>query len=183
MRNARPLAAIAASTLLFVQASGAAQDRANPVIVPYGKITLPEEAANRPDPALRYRVVFSITKAGPDANQPNPSLDKVARMINLLGAYGIRPQAGDIVAVVHGAATPIVATDQIYAAKTKGQRNPNLDLIAKLRAAGVVVAVCSQALHGNGIDPKDVAPGVELDVSAMTTITTLQLKGWALMPD
>jgi intracellular sulfur oxidation DsrE/DsrF family protein len=183
MRIAWQLAVVAAPALFFAQSADAGQDRANPVIAPYGKITPADNAAMRPESTLRYRVVFSVTKAGPDADKPNPSLDKVARMVNLLGAYGIQPQKGDIVAVVHGAATPIVATDAVYAAKTKVQRNPNLDLIAKLRAAGVVVSVCSQALHGNDIEPKDVAPGVEVDVSAMTTLATLQLKGWALMPD
>lgn len=183
MRIVRPLAVAAAPALFFAQGADAGQDRANPVIAPYGKITPADEAAMRPDPKLRYRVAFSITKAGPDADKPNPSLDKVARMLNLLGAHGIRPKQGDIVAIVHGPATPVVATDAVYAAKTGVPHNPNLDLIAKLREAGIVVAVCSQALYGNGIDPKDVASGVEVDVSAMTTLATLQLEGWALMPD
>ncbi|WP_333953096.1 hypothetical protein [Sphingomonas aerolata] len=45
------------------------------------------------------------------------------------------------------------------------------------------VQVCSQALIGNGIDPATVGKSVETDVSALTTMATLQLRGWALIPD
>src|SRR3546814_7444597 len=72
-----------------------------------------------PDSSLRYRVVFSINEAAP-AGEVNRSLEKVARYLNLLAAGGIRTDAGDIVAVVHGPATPIVAINP---------DNPNLALI------------------------------------------------------
>jgi len=173
----------AASTVAGDAPSASEQDRARPVIARFGGMTKADNAAMRPDPKLRYRIVFGVNKADPDGHRPNPGLDKVARMVNLLGAYGIRPQRGDVVAVVYGAATSIVAIDAIYAARTGVGCNPNVDLISELVASGVTVAVCSQALHGNGIDPQDVAPGVQTDVSAMTTIATLQLRGWALMPD
>src|SRR3546814_5937961 len=88
-----------------------------------------------PDSSLRYRVVFSINEAAP-AGEVNRSLEKVACYLNLLAAGGIRPDAGDIVAVVHGPATPIVAINP---------DNPNLALIAALQEAGVTVAICSQA--------------------------------------
>src|SRR3546814_20356266 len=87
------------------------------------------DLAEMPDPALRYRVVFSITEAAP-AGEVNHSLEKVARYLNLLAAGGVVPNVGDIVAVVHGPATPIVANKPA---------NPNLTLIAALQEAGVTV--------------------------------------------
>src|SRR3546814_13621069 len=86
-----------------------------------------EGLAEMPDSSLRYRVVFSINEAAP-AGEVNRSLEKVARYLNLLAAGGIRPDAGDIVAVVHGPATPIVAINP---------DNPNLALLAALQEAGV----------------------------------------------
>lgn len=170
MRKARLLAAAVAASLC-ASTVNAAQDRIDPVIAPNGSITPADGAANRPDAILRYQMMFSATKAGTkagtDAVKPNPGLYKVAPLKNLHGANGIRIQPGDIVAVVRGAATTVVAINGVYATKTKVQHVPSLDLIAKLRAASVVVAVCSEALHANGLVATDVAPGIEIDMSAM----------------
>src|SRR3546814_10047128 len=124
-----------------------------------------------PDSSLRYRVVFSINEAAP-AGEVNRSLEKVARYLNLLAAGGIRPDAGDIVAVVHGPATPIVAINP---------DNPNLALIAALQEAGVTVAICSQAMNRAELSADDLAPGVRVDAAAITTLTNLQLRGWAVV--
>ena len=155
----------------------------SPRISGYGAIAPLTGAETRAEPGLRYRLVFSVTKAAATPDKVNPSLDKVARLLNLLGRDNIRPAPGDIVVVVQGAATPIVTSSTVYAAKTKARLNPNLELIAKLRKAGVTVAVCSQALHANRISTGDLAPAVRVDLSAMTTLAALQLRGWALIPD
>lgn len=153
------------------------------VISGYGAITPVEGAVERPDHSLRYRVLFSVTKAAASPDKVNPSLEKVARFLNLLGVDGVRPAPGDVVVIVHGPATPIVARDAAYAKKTGIAANPNLALIGTLKSVGVSVRVCSQALVGNKIDPAAVEKGVEIDVSALTTMATLQLRGWALIPD
>lgn len=95
----------------------------------------------------------------------------------------MKPVPGDVVVIVHGPATPIVIEDAAYAKKTGNVSNPNRPLIAALTRAGVSVRVCSQALVGNKIDPAVVEKGVEVDVSALTTMAALQLRGWALIPD
>ena len=154
-----------------------------PRIAGYGAIAPLTGGETRAEPALTYRLVFNVTKAAATPDKVNPSLDKVARLLNLLGRDNILPAPGDIVVIVHGAATPIVANSTAYAAKTKAKLNPNLELIAKLRDAGVTVAVCSQALHANRIPAKQLAPGVRVDLSAMTTLAALQLRGWAFIPD
>lgn len=153
------------------------------VIAKYGAITPVEGAVERPDPALRYRVLFEVTKAASSPDKVNPSLEKVARFLNLLGADGVRPAPGDVAVIVHGPATPIVAENSVYAKKSGNATNPNLPLIAALKRAGVSVRVCSQALAGNKIEPAAVEQGVEIDVSALTTMATLQLRGWALISD
>lgn len=160
-----------------------AADEHQVAIPGYGAITPMPDAKERPDPALRYRVLFTVTKASSAADRPNPSLEKVARFLNLMAADGVRPVRGDIVVIINGPATPLILSDEPYAERNKVERNLNLPLIAALRHAGVSVRVCSQALGGNHIDAVDICPQIEVDVSALTTSATLQLRGWALIPD
>jgi intracellular sulfur oxidation DsrE/DsrF family protein len=192
-----------ACLLLLAVALPPCATAAQPPIQHYGPIAPTAGAKERPDPSLRYRVVFNITHADTSPDKANPSLESVARFLNLLAADGVRPQPGDVVAVVHGPATVAVLTDEAYARHSGGMsvhgaslawfeqllsagrpaRNPSLPLIARLRAAGVTVSVCSQALHAQSIRADEVAPGVRLDVSALTTMANLQLRGYALIPD
>ena len=153
-----------------------------PVIKGYGGIETTEGAAERPDKSVRYRVIFNVTKGPAAPGKINPTLDRIARFINLLGADGVRPAAGDLVAIVHGPATALVMDDASYRAKF-GVPNPNLELIERFRQNGTEVRVCSQALASNKIARKMVNPAVQVDVSAMTTLANLQLKEYALIPD
>lgn len=176
---------IAKGLLLLAITSGAAQAAAQPfypVIKGYGGIQSTEGAAERPDKRLRYQVVFEITKAAAEPGKVNPSLEKVARFLNLLGGDDVKPRAGDIVAIVHGPATPSILSDAAHRARL-GLANPSTDLLKALRAAGVEVRVCSQALAGHKIERTSVSDLVQTDVSALTTIATLQLRGYALIKD
>ncbi|KXU31265.1 hypothetical protein A0J57_02255 [Sphingobium sp. 22B] len=164
-----------------VQAQGA-RDPAHPVIAGFGTITPLPDAANQPDTAVNYRAVFNVTKAAAKPEEVNPSLDRVARFVNLLGSKGVNPAPGALVAVIHGPATPIIMNDAAYQARF-GRANPNTALIAALRQAGVEIHVCGQALGRAGIEPASVSRDVTVDLAAMVTLATLQLKGWALIPD
>ncbi|ONF97129.1 DsrE family protein [Sphingomonas jeddahensis] len=175
---------LAASLIVCIsEASATAADDRHPVVQNFGAITKVPDAKERPDPSLRYRVLFDISKGAPATGGVNPGLEKVARFLNLLGGDGVRPRPGDVVVVIHGPATSLVLSDAAYAQRNKGGHNPNLPLIAALRSAGVSMRVCSQALLGNRIASAELADGIEVDVSAMTTLATLQLRGWALIPD
>lgn len=176
------LALLAAAMSIAMPAAAAPPAAPTPAVPGQGSIAPAPDAANQPDPALRYRVVFSITAAPAEPGQVNPSLVKVARFLNLLATRDIRPAPGDVVAIVHGAATPLVMSDAAYRAKFK-VANPNLALIAALKQAGAQVHVCSQALHGQQISTDSVAGDVTVDLSALTTMATLQLQGFALIPD
>lgn len=159
-----------------------AQDSSHPAILDFGRIVLSPDAANQPDPALQYRAVFNVTKASSDPAKVNPSLEKVARFINLLASKGVRPERGNIVAVVHGPATSSILTEEAYRGKFQ-VGNPNIPLLAALKAAGVEVHVCSQALAGQGLSRGAVAADVVVDLAGLTTLATLQLRGFALIPE
>ncbi len=174
---------LAATTLMGGTSVAAPPDLLYPVIPRFGGIVAVPGAAERPDPKLRYRVLFNITKAASAPDQLNPSLEKVARFVNLLGADKVRPGPGDIVVIIHGPATPLILQNAPYAARMKVAENPNVMLIAALRNAGVSVHVCSQAMIANKITSDQVTSGVVIDASALTTLANLQLRGFALIPD
>lgn len=177
-------ALLLAATMLMGGAPLAAQDNLGyPVIPGFGGIVAVPSAAERPDPKLRYRVLFNVTKAASSPDRVNPSLEKAARFVNLLGADKVHPAAGDIAVIIHGPATPLILQNAPYAARMKVAANPNAALIAALQKAGVSIRVCSQAMIGHEITPNQVAPGVAIEDSALTTLANLQLRGYALIPD
>lgn len=161
--------------------SGAAMAQdATPVIPGYGALISAEGTHNPPDPSLRYRVAFEVTRGADDSSKINPALDRVARFVNLLGASGIRPAAGDIVVVIHGPATTAILTDGAYRARF-GRENPNAKLLQALIRAGVSIHICNYALAGQKVRHDAVAQGVEIDQAAMVTLATLQQHGWTLL--
>ncbi len=171
----------AAAGMLLASPLQAAEPGVSPV-PHFGSVVSLPSAANQPDPALVYRVVFDIDAATGDKSAPHPSLVKVARFLNLLATRGIRPYDGDVVAIVHGPATTAIATQQAYKARF-GVGNPNEALIAELEQAGARVHVCGQALRAQKITASEVAPQVTVDLAALTTLATLQLRGFAVITD
>ena len=111
----------------------------------------------------------------------SPSLDHVARTVNLYVSAGVPLSHLKFVAIAAGAATPIALNDAQYR-KKYGVANPNLPLIAQLRKAGVDVAVCAQAVAEHDFQYDWVDSQVTVALSALTTITELQQQGYALMP-
>jgi intracellular sulfur oxidation DsrE/DsrF family protein len=152
-----------------------------PLIADYGKTAPVENPGERPDPALDYRVVMSVTKAGDDGAPP-PALEKAARLANLLAQSDVGAAHRHIVVVLHGPATAAVLNEAGLTARGK-TANPSARLIGELTKAGVSVHVCGQALAGAKIARSEVLPEVQVDLSALTTLSTLQLRGYALLPD
>lgn len=165
---------------LTIAGSAMAQNASPVVIAGYGAIQPANDVANPPDPSLRYRVAFEVTRAATDPAQINPALDRVARFVNLLGASGIHSAPGDIVVVIHGPATPSILSDAAYQTRFH-QSNPNTRLVTALKNAGVVIHVCNYALANAKIRKEEVTSEVTIDLAAMVTLVNLQLKGWALI--
>lgn len=163
-------------------ADAIAVDAAHPVIARFGTIAPLPQAAGQPDPSLDYKVVFALRHAAEDPATLHPSLDRLARLLNLLGSGAVRIRPGHVIGVLQGKALPLALDDASHRAR-HGCANPNLELIDALAAAGVQLHACGQALHAQGIAPGQLAATVQVDLSAMTTMATLQLQGWALLTD
>jgi intracellular sulfur oxidation DsrE/DsrF family protein len=54
-------------------------------------------------------------------------------------------------------------------------------MVEALQKAGVTITICGQTMQKRKISPEALLPGVQIATSAMTTLTTHQLKGYALM--
>lgn len=179
--------ALILSALLAV-GGGAHADQSfwqTPTIQGAGKIHPLPDAAYQPDPDADYKVVFNVTHAADATDEVSPALKHVARTLNLYVHAGVPEDHLHFVAVLHGAATRIALDDAHYR-QAYDTTNPDLPLIHKLRQHGVDVVVCGQAVAEH-VDQDDwqfdgIADDVTLSLSALTTITELQQKGYALMP-
>jgi len=179
---------LAAASLTLACAGAYAQENiqdagfwSTPTIQNFGKIHSLPNAAYQPDKAAEYKIVFALTKGPKTPADVNPSLDRVARTVNLYVASGVPVAHLKFVAIAYGEATALALNDEAYRAKF-GTANPNLPLIAALRKAGVDVAVCGQAVAEQHFSYAAVDKSVTLALSGLVTITTLEHKGYDLMP-
>lgn len=164
----------------FAVAAGAAppQGFLFPRIAGYGGIVSLPDAAEQPRTGAK--AVFDITAAsGPE--EVSKGLESVARYLNLHAQAGHAPGDVKLALVLHGQATKVALHDEAFARVTGAKRNPNLELLAKLKAAGVEVYVCGQSLARNQYPAADVAPAVTIAVSAMTVNVNKQLDGYAYL--
>jgi intracellular sulfur oxidation DsrE/DsrF family protein len=171
----------AASAALGEGGAGAPADFwQTPTVSGFGKMHPLPKAAYQPQKTATYKIVFDVTKAGDKPGERSPSLDLVARTVNLYASAGVPLDHLKLVAVLHGAATA-AALDNAHYKQQFGVDNPNLEIIRKLRAAGVDVAVCGQAMAEHHFQYEWIAPNVTLSLSAVTTITVLENEGYALV--
>jgi len=152
-----------------------------PTIHGAGKIHPMPHAAYQPDPHATYKVVFSLTHFGAKPGEVSPSLEHVARAVNLYVNAGVPLSHLKFVAIAAGPATPIALNDTQYRAKY-GVANPNLAVIDQLRKAGVDIAVCAQAVAEHQFSYDWIDPRVTVALSGLTTVIDLEQQGYALMP-
>jgi intracellular sulfur oxidation DsrE/DsrF family protein len=131
-----------------------------------------------PDPSMTYKVVFDIAKAAPKAEDVNPGLVTVARYLNTLAKYGVPADHRKIAVVLHQDATPMIQNDAAYKAGHDGHDNPNVAIIRNMKKAGVDFRVCGQSVLAHKIDTKTIMPEIELDLWALNTMVTLELRGY-----
>ena len=147
----RAATAAVAAALLLAMTTGLTQAQtqapAGPAVPGFGATHTAPRAAEHPSKSLRYKVLFSVTQGDDDTTKPNASLDKVARFMNLLAADGIRPVRGDVVAVMHGKATPIVMDDTAYRARNSlGKQVPGG--YSRSQLVGLILGPCGLYLFG-----------------------------------
>jgi intracellular sulfur oxidation DsrE/DsrF family protein len=156
------------------------QTLVNPVIKGFGTIGDAPMAAEKPDPNMVYNIVVDVATGDEDKSQVFFALNNLARLMNLHVMGGVPPEQLNVVVAIHGSAIWSVMNDQAYT-KRYGIANPHSPLFEELLAQGVKIAVCSQSMFKRKIMPEGLAPGLEMATSALSVLTTYQLKGYALL--
>lgn len=170
------LLAVTATPLAFAGDSAAT----GPVIERFG----PTYDVPRPDfvtPVdLAFRAVFDVAPSPDAVDKLNPRIESLARFLNMHARAGVKAEQISLALVVHGAAGKDMLTNAAYKARF-GVENPNAPLLAALKASGVRIVLCGQTAAHRGYGREELAPGVEIALSAMTALVALQSDGYRLI--
>jgi intracellular sulfur oxidation DsrE/DsrF family protein len=150
-----------------------------PIIEGYGGVLALPDAVEQPRKGAK--IIFDITAGDTDTGL-NKGVERVARLLNLYGAAGMKASDVTIVMVLHGEATTAIMTEKAYAAKHPGKKNTSLPAIQALQKAGVKVLVCGQALGYKQVNRADVAPNIGVAAAALTVIMNKQDEGFSYVP-
>ena len=164
-----------------VSSAPAAEPTLGPVVDGYGPTYL---VADRDVPLpedFEYRVVLDAARAAAGPSDLDATFVSAARFLNMHARNEVPVDRMALAVVVHGAALQSILSDEAYRDR-HGVGNPNLELLNRLRQAGVRVFVCGQSMAFNDIDKADLWPHAEVALSAMTMMAILQSRGYALIP-
>jgi intracellular sulfur oxidation DsrE/DsrF family protein len=151
-----------------------------PLIDRYGPVyDIPKPGFQTPTD-ITYKAVFDVGPSPEDPSQVNPRIESLARFLNMHARAGVRARDMKLALVLHGPAGKDALSDSAYKSRF-GVHNPNRALIEDLAANNVRIILCGQtAAHGKfGSD--ELAPGVDLALSAMTALVALQSDGYGLI--
>jgi len=180
MALARCCAVTLALTVSSVAAADPGQAHTGPVIAQFGPV-YDVERPDFPTPTnAAYRVVFDVAPSPDAADALNPRIESLARFLNMHARAGVNPDQMKLALVVHGPAGKDMLSSPAYKARF-GVENPNAALLAALQSEGVRVILCGQTAAHKGFRRDELAPGVEVALSAMTALVTLQSEGYQLI--
>lgn len=114
-----------------------------------------------------------------DSSSINMGLNDIARIYNLHIAGGVPKEKVHFVVAVHAMAESSFLNNEAYQKKYK-INNPNLAIIEQLTNAGVQFLLCSQSHSWFGFKKEQLIPQAKLAMSAQTTLSAYQSKGYAL---
>jgi intracellular sulfur oxidation DsrE/DsrF family protein len=150
-----------------------------PIIEGYG----PTYPINDRDVPLQedffYRAVFDAAEYR-DEKALNAGLVSVARYLNMHGRNGVPKTEMHIAVVAHGPALKAFLNNAAYKSRY-GINNPNTELLEKLADAGVHFYICGQSMAFGSVQKNELFDSAKVALSAMTMLTVLQIKGYALL--
>lgn len=161
------------AALFFLITPALAQDaefNTGPVLNDFGPHAAVAGAAPIATDAVFHVSFDTSTKAEDGA--ANRTLTSAARFINMHAAAGVDPGNIKLAVVVHGK-----AVHDVVAAS-----DANLAVIDALTSNTVRIIVCGQSAAYYGVAATDLAPRVEMALSAMTAHALLQQGGYSLNP-
>ncbi|MEO9078707.1 MAG: hypothetical protein ABI268_05285, partial [Rhodanobacter sp.] len=100
LMQAMPLPAHATDTAATATATTPTTTWVYPVIKGYGKVHPRADAAVQPDPNAEYKVIVDVVTGNKDRGAVLGSLQRLARIVNLMGFAKVPPSQVHIVAVL-----------------------------------------------------------------------------------
>ena len=156
------------------------QKTAGPLIEDYGKVWQINNPDYPVDKEHVFKAVFDVMNS-PDSHEVvNPSIETIARYLNMHAQNGVPIENLKAVMVIHNKASKDIMTDSAYRSKY-GVGNPNRELVEQLIESGVGVIFCGQSSLSRDIPQNDIIDEVQLSLSAMTALIQLQDKGYKLI--
>ncbi|HTX23580.1 MAG TPA: DsrE family protein [Steroidobacteraceae bacterium] len=151
-----------------------------PAIAHHGGVHPRETLPFRPEPSQEYRIIVDVASTDKDPAKVANSLDRLARLVNLMAYAGVPPAHTHIVAVLDEGAGLLALTNAVYRTRFK-VNNPNLPLLHQLKTYGVQLLVCSQAMAEAGFPDDAVTPDVTISLSALTDFAVFGREGYSYM--
>lgn len=163
-----------------IAAQALSPSRAGPIIDHFGAVyTIPSVDYATPTDHV-YKVVFEVAAAPDAVAEVNPSINTLARFLNMHARAGVPRENMQLALVLHGTAGKNALRNDVFRERY-GTDNPDLPLIKALHEAGVQIYLCGQTAWHRGLPPEDLAEPVQLALSAMTVLVTLQDDGYQLV--
>jgi intracellular sulfur oxidation DsrE/DsrF family protein len=137
-------------------------------------------AVAAPDKGRAYKVIFDVTRAAEQPGRPVDGVLFAATDLSALRGQGVPERNTKFALIFHGPAVDGLLDHAAYRAKF-GMDNPNLEMLAALKRAGVEVMACGQYLGAMKIDPSTLSRDVSIAAEAYLTLITYQNNGYALL--
>ncbi|HWU78341.1 MAG TPA: DsrE family protein [Rhodanobacter sp.] len=151
-----------------------------PVIKGFGRVHPRPDAAVQPDPAADYKVIVDVVHGSKDHHEALHSLQRLARVVNLMGLSRVPPSHVHIVAVLEGEAGYAALGNAQYRKAFKTD-NPNLPILHALKQAGVRLLVCGQAMAEMHLQDTDVGPDITVSLSALSDFVVYGQRGYSYL--
>ncbi|MEL7118491.1 MAG: DsrE family protein [Bacteroidota bacterium] len=132
------------------------------------------------DTSQTLKVVFDIYNTPEDPSRVNSSIETMARFLNMHVQAGMPLSNLKVACVIHNKASKDAMDTASYKEKY-GVDNPNISMMEELTAAGAEIYMCGQSMYARGYDRERLAEPVQVALSAMTVILSLQTKGYQLI--
>ena len=153
---------------------------AGPVISEYGKVWRVQDQDYPLVKNFEYKAVFDVMNSPESHEMVNPSIETVARYLNMHAQNGIAAYNLKAALVIHNKASKDIMNDKAYEARY-GKVNPNRELIEQLIQSGVDVIFCGQSSLSRNIPRENMIPDVKLSLSAMSALIQFQESGYRLI--
>lgn len=151
-----------------------------PVIDGFGE-TYPVEAPSFPTPTdPSYKMLFDISTSPDVPDALSAQLNTVARFLNMHARAGVPREQMEVAIVLHGTAGKYALSRDAYRTRYD-VAHTNMALMEALHDAGVDLYLCGQTAMHRGFPPHQLAPSVDLALSAMTVMASLSADGYTVI--